>query len=466
MTPTSEIAVVGGGPAGAVIAVRLAELGHDVVLLEGARMPRPHIGEALTPGVAEQLDFLGLSNVLERALVGTNTTFELKWRTDRFEPHTAMHPGFLIDRGVFDADLAAAARQRGVRVREATSALAVERAGDGWRVSCDSPEGSLDLMADMLIDATGRRGLLPRTRRRGYRLVVIHGRLQGSRLPKCVRVAASDHSWSWGAPMADASYAAMAFLDPHDMKSVGKSLEGRFRNLIADCGLLEDAGPVDTVGPVEACDATPYVENHAVGADFLKVGDACLAVDPISSAGVQIAIQSAIAGAAAVHTLRRGLGTAGVVAEFWSREIAMRDARHQSWAGEFYREAALHFATPFWRSRATGGAGAAPPDIQVNREPLPRPGQMLRLATSVGISNAPCLVGTMIERRQVATHPSLIEPVAFIDGIDLPLLLTRVESGMTAGGVLSAWSRNIDPRRAIAVMSWSWIRGLIEPLPN
>jgi flavin-dependent dehydrogenase len=466
MMPASEIAVVGGGPAGAVIALRLAELGHDVVLLEGARMPRPHIGEALTPGVAEQLIFLGLSEILERTLVRSNTVFELKWRTDRFEPHTAMKPGFLVDRGAFDSHLVAAARQRGVRVREATRALGAERTGGSWRVKCDSPRGPLVLAARMLIDATGRQGLLPKKRQRDYRLLVLHGRFAKSRLPSCVRVAASDSSWAWGAPMADGTYAAMVFLEPRDIKFAGKTLEHRFRNLVSACGLLDDGGPAEAVGPVEACDATPYVDRDPAGADFIKIGDASLAVDPISSAGVQLAIQSAIAGAAAVHTLRRGPEAAEVVTEFWSRELARRNARHRMWSGNFYREAALRFATPFWQTRATSEPDDAPRARDADCKPLPLPNQALRLASSVSIASAPCILENTIKRRRIVSHPSLMEPVAFLDEIDLPLLLARIVPGMTATSVLRAWSDDIDPDRAIAVLSWTWQRGLVEPLPN
>jgi hypothetical protein len=208
-----------------------------------------------------------------------------------------------------------------------------------------------------------------------------------------------------------------------------------------------------------------YVDTDAVGADFLKIGDACLAVDPISSAGVQIAIQSAIAGAAAVHTLRHQPEMAEAVTEFWSRDLARRNESHRIWSGEFYSEAAWRFATPFWQSRVAPDASATTTPTQRDGEPLPRPDQKLRLAKSVNITMAPCIVGNMIERRYIATHPSLIEPVAFVDGVDLPHLLARIEPSMTAAAVLRAWSSSIDPGRSLSLLSWAWRRCLIEPLP-
>jgi flavin-dependent dehydrogenase len=464
MTAATEIAVAGGGPAGAVIALRLAELGHRVVLLAGARNPRPHLGESLAPGVAAQLAFLGLGNILDLALVHRTTEFELKWRTDHFEPHTAMQPGLLVDRGAFDAALVGTAARRGVDVRAATMARVAERNGGGWRIACECPEGPLVLTAPILIDATGRRGLLPKRRRRTYRLLAVHGRVRGARLPACIRVAAGDSSWAWGAPMPDGTYAAAVFLEPRDVKTAGKDIEERFRKLVSRCGLLDGAGASETVGSIEACDATPYVDDDAVGSDFLKIGDAALAVDPISSAGVQIAIQSAITGAAAIHTLRRDPSMAEAVCEFWRRELARRNASHRTWSGEFYGEAHSRFATPFWRSRVASRADAPTTATRFDGEPLPRPDQQLGLARSVEISMAPCITGNTIEWRHIATHPSLTEPVAFVDGIDLPHLLARIAPSMTAAAILRAWSSSIDPGRALALLSWAWRHRLIEPL--
>ena len=133
-----------------------------------------------------------------------------------------------------------------------------------------------------------------------------------------MRVAAGNREWAWGAPMRDGTFAAMVFLDPRDVRSAGNGLEQRFLNLLAASRLLDDAGPTDIVGSVRACDATPYLDKNAVGADFLKIGDASLTIDPISSAGVQSSIQSAIAGSIAVHTLRRNPESASLVTEFWS----------------------------------------------------------------------------------------------------------------------------------------------------
>ena len=60
-----DVAVVGAGPAGAVVAIVLSRLVRSVVLIEAAAFPRSHIGISVGPGVRRQLYHLGLGSVFE-----------------------------------------------------------------------------------------------------------------------------------------------------------------------------------------------------------------------------------------------------------------------------------------------------------------------------------------------------------------------------------------------------------------
>ncbi|MGH9226189.1 MAG: FAD-dependent oxidoreductase, partial [Acidimicrobiales bacterium] len=57
----AEVAVVGGGPAGAAAAITLARAGRDVVLVDKARFPRDKCcGDGLTVAALRELEELGL----------------------------------------------------------------------------------------------------------------------------------------------------------------------------------------------------------------------------------------------------------------------------------------------------------------------------------------------------------------------------------------------------------------------
>jgi flavin-dependent dehydrogenase len=62
--PTYDVAVIGGGPAGATAACRLARAGWRVVLFERDRFPRFHIGESLLASVNDVLEEIGADGLV------------------------------------------------------------------------------------------------------------------------------------------------------------------------------------------------------------------------------------------------------------------------------------------------------------------------------------------------------------------------------------------------------------------
>src|SRR5262249_56840001 len=58
---TADVIVVGAGPAGASAALRLAQAGLDVLVLEKARFPREKVcGDGLTPRAVKALTGMGV----------------------------------------------------------------------------------------------------------------------------------------------------------------------------------------------------------------------------------------------------------------------------------------------------------------------------------------------------------------------------------------------------------------------
>ena len=122
----AEVVVVGGGPAGASAAIRLARRGIDVWVLDRARFPRAKpCGEFLSPGATPILEELGVREAVEAAgalrlervrIDAHGAVVELEFPSGEGAPPW----GYSLSRHALDAILLDAARAAGARVLEET----------------------------------------------------------------------------------------------------------------------------------------------------------------------------------------------------------------------------------------------------------------------------------------------------------------------------------------------------------
>jgi menaquinone-9 beta-reductase len=121
MTST-EIAVVGAGPAGSAAAITLAGAGREVVLIDRSRFPRDKTcGDGLTAGALRELEYLGL----EPGRIGSWTEVHDAWlrspsgRERRFPlPRGAGRYAVIARRLELDAALVDLARRAGAHTME------------------------------------------------------------------------------------------------------------------------------------------------------------------------------------------------------------------------------------------------------------------------------------------------------------------------------------------------------------
>lgn len=111
-----DIAVIGGGPAGAAAAIRAARLGAKVVLFEKGAHGRDKVcGDGLTPRAVGALNELNIDmadahRIRGLRMIAGKTTRELDWpTTDRFPNHGAVWPRRRLDAALIDAAAAAGA---------------------------------------------------------------------------------------------------------------------------------------------------------------------------------------------------------------------------------------------------------------------------------------------------------------------------------------------------------------------
>lgn len=185
-TDRAEVIVVGGGPAGASVAWRLAGLGLDVLLLDRARFPRDKAcAEYVSPAAVRRLDAMGATEALLAAGAARLSGMRIRapdgtWLHGEFAAEARSgrrDRGLALRRTVLDALLLERAEAAGVRVRQGTRVADLLR--DAWGrvqgVQVLGDDGaSRAAHAPLVIGADGLRSVVAR------RL----GRARSGRLPR------------------------------------------------------------------------------------------------------------------------------------------------------------------------------------------------------------------------------------------------------------------------------------------
>ena len=458
MLTTADVCIIGGGPAGSALGARLAQFGLGVWLVERTTFPRRHLGESLSPGVIPLLASIGAGPAIEKAAYPRVRRVSVRWEEERERDDP--QGGVLVDRGHFDSLLLEHARNCGVRTLQPATVKKLRRDRGGWRVTVSEEGRTTELKVRFVTDASGRAGVLPRRRcRTGPQTLALHAYWTGAGLPNHPRIEAGANEWFWGVPLPDGVYNTLVFLDPRDLRAMQGTLNVKFHELIAASSLLPPGTNAHLAGPIQATDATPYFDQDCVTGDSIKVGDAALALDPLSSSGVQKAIQSALAGSVVVNTLLQRPRAEALAQQFYRESLSEASLRHRIWARGHYAQVAASRAARFWRDRAATASPPlpAPPGAGTT---LP-PDAPLQLSSAVDRVELPCVVDRFIEKRPAVRAPSLSAPVAYLGDLELVALLDSLRNGMTTWELARSWMPGVPLRKGLAIVQWLVSHGLL-----
>ena len=461
----ADVCIIGGGPAGAATAIRLAALGHDVVIVEATRLSSQQIGASLPPGILPMLDVLGVRDLVETAGFVRFTDLLVLWDGSRPEiRHRPGPAGLHVDRARLDPLLLQFVQNSGVRVIRPARADRPRRNDNGRWVTLARGQQTLhEISSDIVVDASGGRRMDIGTRTRlSMPTVALYARwqLHGSAAPEgCVEAGARE--WMWCAPLDDGSIVAALFVDAGRIKGSSRETVTRlYAGLIQRSRLLGPRLSRGEHGPVEVCDASSWTAVPSAGPGFVRVGDANIALDPLSSQGVQTAIASALQAAVVVNTMLRRPASTHLAAEFYNARQSERASTHHAMASGFYRQMLGKSDAEFWRSRAAEPVSTRGPATTTALQAEYR----IKLAAGAVIRPAPVALGDFIEQRPALHHRAAAGPVAFVAGIELAPLLQKLDDGQTVGSLLEDWGQTHPPAVCSEIVSWLWDNEVIVPI--
>jgi flavin-dependent dehydrogenase len=458
----AEVCVVGAGPAGSVFAARMAQLGHEVRLIEQARFPRSRLGESLSPGVEPLLKSARLETPLDAQALTRVRNVWVNWSDGLRLREDPREQGLIVDRGAFDLGLVEGARSHGVKVLQPARVVDRRQSGGRWRLAVDIDGRREMVEADFLANAGGRSAASGRPRvPTGAPTLAVYAYWRGVRLPATPRIEAGEEAWFWGVPLPNGTYNALAFVDPKAFRAARGPLEQRFLERLAGSLVLDDCRDAERVGPVQAIDATPYLAGDCVGVNAIRLGDAALAIDPISSSGVQKAIQSALSGAIVANTLLRRPDAADLAIDFYRAQLSDASERHRRWAADHYGTVAANRGGQFWAERSKGreAAESAPALEPVDARAMAA--MSVELSPEAAFVETPCLDGEFVGAAPALRHPRLEIPVAYLGGRALAPLLKDLPPGRTPLQIARAWSNRMPLESGLAIAGWLVNHGVL-----
>ncbi|KAJ7075071.1 putative halogenase [Mycena belliarum] len=337
--PTStDILVIGGGPAGSFAAAALAREGFEVTLLEKEHFPRYHIGESMLPSCRPFMRFVGAEQKVIDFGFCVKVGAALKFNQTKREGYTDfINPdpnkaAWNVTRADFDEILLRNAGENGVAVHEGVSvgSIGFSSENDKQPVSATwkSDAGTAgEIKFNWLVDASGRNGIMStkylknRKFNKALRSVAFWGYWTGAGMyaPGTSRENATwlealtdESGWAWFIPLAgkvsvgivlkeDSSREKKAMLSGPDVNT-----QHYHNQLKLVPGVQRLLGTAKFLGEVQSAGDYSYSASQYAGPHYRIAGDAGAFIDPFFSSGVHLAFGGGLSAAASIASSKRG----------------------------------------------------------------------------------------------------------------------------------------------------------------
>jgi len=330
--PNSDVAIVGGGPAGSATAISLLACAPalSVTLIEASQYDSARVGESLPPVARSLLEHLGVWDAFSASgaheSFGTTSVWGQDLPADNEFIFMPASTGWQLDRASFDAMLANEARKRGAVLMLGTSLRQAQRVDDGWRL--DLANGC-ELSTRFVVDATGGSAFF--ARRAGAHFVELDRLLGISRFFESdggdsrLLVESFASGWWYTAGLPNGKRVTCCVTDADLAQRLKLSDTNIWQQqLMATSSIARVTNLDKPCGPVSVRSTNSRLLEPVAGEDWLAVGDAASRFDPLSSQGI-------------VKALRSGIFASYAIADWLTRRDDAGLRRYRHYVSEEFR---------------------------------------------------------------------------------------------------------------------------------
>jgi hypothetical protein len=358
------------------------------------------------------------------------------------------------------------ARAAGVTVYQPARALETQPLKDsGWRTIVANNGGPQVLKGRFIVDAAGRSSAFPGPRiKDSPPLVAVHANWTLKDSPKFDGLIESgEDAWLWYAQTARDRAVVSVFCDPHRLRSKKRGdLQTSYVYLLRQFQVLQSNRFGRQCSDPRGCDATSQHSGDPISDQHIRVGDACLSVDPLSSQGVHLALHSGLQAAIIIHTILKKPENGELAKQFFQMRVAERVSRYTDKTRNEYSRVSAVRPESFWHERAGDATAVESHAIPPLIEPPPKPPPMwVTVSPDATIEQAPVIDGIFVEERQVLRHPNIEGTIAYVDGINLVTLLSVLPQEFSYHNIPARWREHIPITTGSKIASWLWNKRIL-----
>ena len=339
------IIVLGGGPAGGAVVLGLIRLGYAVTVIGE---PRPFDAvEGISERVVDGLRGAGFRKALTaiRAPSARNAT----WNGESNSANTER----LISRRMLDEGIWQDLRNAGAECIDGR-VTSVEQGDDRLSVTYQTHGGSNTIEGAFIVEARGRAAPSARLKRfRGAETVSLLQYWQGPAAEAQSAAVSFDDGWAWMAMTEEGKRYLQLTFDVATANLPSKAELAQFctQRLLTIPQAAPFMANADPIGEPHARTSTPILCEEAVGDRWIRVGDAAMAVDPLSGNGIFQAMSSALQAPAVINTLLKSPERMALAKVFHQSRVNALFYRFARIGRDFYQMERQWAERPFWESR-------------------------------------------------------------------------------------------------------------------